>query len=365
MSVVVLPPPADISAEAKKTIIEGLKKVLARFQQAALMDQSLTYQHLINDPNHLEQFITTFTGFRERVDDLVQAKDGSGPVRDDDLTLVCGVSLNQIQQLLVRTCAKKVYDSEKTVQTVTETVTRTALFGLIKKTEEVEVQRLGDPVEERKLRELTRFLAFGWQLPLLQAYKRLNYPQIMEMGDDLLSLRTPDHVVAVSKFDGQLLRKVKQASGRDFTEILLQRPQAIGGVAVWNHDMYEFFHSLLGSKAWDFFARDQQFFNVVASVDKPTARVYGDVLCYIATDGLEELQRLNIDKLEVMVQSLTEAFGADMPQILGQPNFAKEFLRKVVDNLLHMGHDKDKLIMSFSLTFKSMLPAVKEWLAKQ
>lgn len=366
MTVPTLPPPVDIDNDTKKAIIDGLKKVLARFQQGGLVDQSLTYQDLISHPDVLEKFIALFLANRELCDEIVKGKNGQ-PVRDEDTMLVCDVSLNQIQQLLVRTCAKKLFEAEKTAHTVTETVTRKSLFGLIKKTEQVEVTRVGnDPIEERKLRELARYLAFGWQLPLLRAYREhISYQQLIEIGDDIIALRTPEAIATVGKFEPAILKKVKAAAGPDFTDILINRPQAIAGVAVWNRDMYEFYRKMLGDAAWAFFAREKDFFNVVASLDKPVARVYGDVLSFISSESLVEIQRLNIDKSEVLVTSLRGAFGNRLPQVLGHPNFAKDILRKVVDNMLHMNQEKDKLMTSFALTCKAMVPTVNEWLAKQ
>lgn len=364
MAFPILPPPVDIDAATKKAIIDGLKKVLARFQQTGLIDQSLTYQDLISHPDVLEKFIAIFIANRGACDDIVQGKDGQ-PVRDNDLSLNCPVSLNQIQQLLVRTCAKKFFDAEKTQQTVTEKVTKKSLFGLVKK--QVEVTRIGnDPIEERKVRELTRYIAFAWQLPLLEAYNQhLAYQQIMEMGEDVLALQTPEAIRTVGQFEPLLLRKVKQAAGPDFVDILVHQPQAIAGVAVWNREMYEFYRRMLEDSAWEFFARDKAFFNVVAALDKAQAKVFGDVLSFIAAENLVEIQRLNIDKSEVLVTSLRAAFGDRLPQVLGHPNFSKDILRKVVDNLLHMSQEKEKLMASFSLTCKAMVPTVTEWLAKQ
>ncbi|MBC7905126.1 MAG: hypothetical protein H7Y60_00040 [Rhodospirillaceae bacterium] len=366
MSVATLPPPVDIDNDTKKAIIDGLKKVLARFQQKGMVQESLTYQDLISHPDVLEQFIATFTANRAECDDIVQAKGGQ-PVRNDDQDLICKVSLNQIQQLLVRTCAKKVFESEKTEHTVTETVTKKALFGLIKKTEQKEVTRIGnDPVEERKVRELSRYIAFGWQLPLLPAYRQhLSYQQIMEIGADVVALSTPEAIATVGKFDPATLKKVKATAGPDFADILVHQPQAIAGIMVWNREMYEFYRKMLGDAAWEFFARDKAFFNVVASLDKPVARAYGDVLSFIAAENLAEVQRLNIDKTEVLVTSLRSAFGNRLPQVLGHPNFSKDILRKVVDNMLHMSMEKDKLMASFALTCKAMVPTVNEWLSKQ
>jgi hypothetical protein len=367
MAVIQLPPPVDIDNDAKKAIIDGLKKVLARFQQGGLVDGAVTYQHLISHPDVLESFVGIFVAHRDACDDIVKAKGSKEPVRDDNQMLVCNVSLNQIQQLLVRTCAKKVFEADKTERTVTETVTKKALFGLIKKTEQVEVTRVGtDPVEERKLRELNNYLAFGWQLPLLTAYREhLSYQQIIEIGEDIVALRTPEDIATVGQFEPAILRKVKAAAGPDFTDILVNRPQAIAGVAVWNRDMYEFYRKMLGDAAWAFFAREKEFFNVVAALDKPVARVYGDVLAFIAAENLLEVQRLNIDKSEVLITSLRSAFGNTLPKVLGHPAFAKDILRKVVDNLLHMNQEKDKLMASFALTCKAMVPTVTEWLSKQ
>lgn len=366
MAIATLPPAVDIDNDTKKAIIDGLKRVMAVFQEAGLLAAGTTYQNLIADPALLTAFIKTFQDNRDKVDDIVRPREGGAPVRDDDQTLACGVSLNQIQQLLVRTCAKKVFESDHAVETVTETVTKKS-FLFFKKTEQVERQKsAADPAEGRKIREISRYVAFGWQLPLLDAYRRhLTYPQIMEIGDDLLALQSVEDIAALAEFEPAVLKKVKQATGPDFAEILAHRPRAIGGIAVWNRDMYEFYRKLLGDKAWTFFARDKAFFNVVASLDKTTSKVLGDVLCYVAAPNLEEFQRLNIDKCEVLVVSLKGAFGDKLPQLLGIPTFGKEILRKVVDNLLHMSQEKDKLLAAYALTCKSMVPGVLEWLAKQ
>ncbi|ARJ64890.1 hypothetical protein WV31_03970 [Magnetospirillum sp. ME-1] len=365
MPVAKLPPPVEIDTETKKRIIEGLKKVLATFQQAGLVESSVTYQQVISDPDVLQAFIKTFQTSREMVDGIVQAKDGDAPVRDEITTLVCGVSLDQIQQLLVRTCAKKIFEADKPMETVTETITKTSMFGLIKKTEQIERQAV-DPVEERKIRELSRYIAFGWQLPLLETYRtRLSYPQIIEIGEDIVALPTAAHIEAVARFEPEKLKKVKAAVGSEFGAILADRPQAIGGISVWNRDMYEFYHKMLGPKAWEFFARDSAFFNVCAALDKSVSKIFGDMLCYIAAENLQEIQRLNIDKVEVMVHSLKTGFGPRASEILAIPAFAKDILRKVVDNLLHMTQEKDKLMLAFELSVKAMVPAVDEWLAKR
>lgn len=364
MTVQTLPPPVEIDADTKKAIIDGLKKVLARLQDKGAVDASVAYGSLISHPDLLESFIAAFIANRGACDDIVKGADGK-PVRDDNAPLVCKVSLNQIQQLLVRTCSKKVMEHEKTVSTVTETVVKKSFLGLVKRTEEVQREST-DPIEERKIRELSRYMAFGWQLPLLGAYRaHLSYQQIGEIGEDIIALKSAANIKALSQFDPLTLRKVKQAAGADFADILALRPQAIAGVAVWNRDMYEFYRKLLGDGAWAFFARESDFFNAVAGLDKATAKVLGDLLCHVAAENLQEIQRLNIDKIEVLTVSMKAAFGDRLGQVMAAPAFGKDILRKVVDNLLHMSQEKEKLKASFALTCKAMVPTVTEWLAKQ
>jgi len=362
MAIATLPPPVEIDAETKRGVIDGLKKVLAVFQAEGIVEPGLAYQGLISDPAALGFFLDQFRAHRDSVDSIVLATDGN-PVRDDQVPLVCGVTLAQIEQLLVRTCAKKVFEADRTMETVTETITRKSLFGLVKKIEQIERQA-PDPVEERKLRELLGYIAFGWQLPLLDAYRtHLSYQQLIEIGDDLIALPTAEKIESLSRFDPAILKKVKATTGADFGAILADRPQAIAGIAVWNRDMYEFYRKTLGDRAWVFFARDAAFFNVCAALEKSAAKILAELLCFISAESLQEIQRLNLDKMEVMVYALTTAFGKKLPQILSIPAFAKDILRKVVDSLLHTHQEKDKLMTAFALTCKAMAPTIEEWLA--
>jgi hypothetical protein len=364
MAIATLPPAVDLAPETKKAVIDGVKQALAALQGAGQLDGAITYQALISAPAALAAFIESFRTHRETTDRIVRPQSGEGPVRVDDQMLVCGVSLAQIEHLLVRTCAKKALIHDHPPETVMETVTKTS-FLFFKKTEQVAVQRAADPVEDRKIRELLRFMAFGWQLPLLAAYDGLTYQQVAELEEGLLALTTSQAIAAIADLDPLVIRKARQTTGAEFADVLASRPEALPGIAAWSHDLYGFYRTLLGDHAWRFFARDSDFFNIVTALDKNTARVVGDVLCYIAGENLQELERLNIDKTEVLVGALKGAFGKALPQVLSRPAFAKDFLRKTVDNLLHLNQEKDKLKVSVGLTCKALVPTVTEWLAKQ
>jgi hypothetical protein len=209
-------------------------------------------------------------------------------------------------------------------------------------------------------------MAFAWQLPLVKVFqKKLNSAQLMEIAECLVALQSAKDIEAIAQYDSSLLKKAKVAAGQDPAAVLASPPHAVAGIATWNNEMYTLFRTTLGDKAWVFFARDSAFFNACAALDKYSIKVFGDILCTIATENLSELQRLNIDKIEVMATSLRSAFGKDVAAGLGNPNFAKEFLRKMVDNLLHMTQEKDKLMTAYAITTKSMVPTVREWMVQQ
>ena len=359
-----LPPPIDLSMETKRAVIQGVKKVIEAYQEVGGLDNGLGYQDIIHNPITLYDFIQTFRANPKPAEKVVVGQDGK-PVTREDLPLTCAVTLAQIRQLLVKTCARYYLEQRMRAneEVVTETKTRTH-FLFFKKTETV-AHRVGEAVDDRKLREIIRFVAFDWQLPLLDAYSELSPAHLMELDSDILALGSADGVRVVAGYDPALLRKVKQTAGPDFADMLAKQPRAIPGTAQWSRDLYVFYRNVLGDKAYDFFARDNAFFMVCASLDKPLIRIYGDLLVSVASENLEEMQRLNIDKADVLIGAMKFAFGDRISEVLGQPAFAKDVLRRLVESLIHLSQEKDQLAISAQLTCKAIAPQVMEWLAKQ
>ena len=364
MALPTLPPPVDLSPETKKAVIDGLKKVIETLQANAIISASWTYQDVIHEPEILRAFTSAYRQNRAIADEIVVGADGQ-PVRDDLTPLVCGVTLEQVQQLLVKTCAKWYFERDRgEEETITETRT-TKRFIFFTKTEQIE-RKATVTSDDRKVREILAVLAWDWQLDLLPAYKdSLNYQQVAEVGEFLINLRTPEAIHELAAFDAATIKKAKGLADKDFANVLWHRPSAVGGIAVWNKDMYTFYRNVLQDKAWDFFSREKSFYNVVADLDKATARIYGDLLCYIADENLRELQRLNIDKVDVLIQGLRNGLGPTLPQVMAIPAFAKDVLRKLVESLLHMTQEKEVLATSCQLTCKAIAPNVAEWLSRQ
>ncbi len=358
-----LPPPLEIPAETKRAVIDGMKQVLAALQAKGLFDAEITHSQILHDPELLYGFIQTYRKNEQIGTGIVVDKTGR-QVTEIDKPLVCGVTLGQIQQLMVKTCARYFLeqDASDSEEIVTKTVTKkTMLF--FTKTEKV--QRKIGGVDPRVLREALRFIAFDWQMPLLGAYTELSLAQLLQLGENILALRTPESVREIARFDAAALKRARDVAQEDFVAMLEKRPAAITGLLHWPRDQYVFYRDLLGDKAYDFFARDNRYFMLVAALDRATARIYGDILAYMSTESLEELQRLNIDKVDVLVNAMRAAFGPKLPELLSRPGFTKEFLRKLVEGLLHMTQDKTRIATSALMTCKALVPQVTEWLGRQ
>jgi len=360
-----LPPAIDMTSEQKKGIIDGVKRSMEALQAAGFLPENVTYQDLIHDPDILHGFIQSFKKHPEILETIAVDIDGKGVSQPDDL-LVCGITLAQVQQLLVKTCAR--YFLEQATKgaeesTVTETRTTTR-FLVFKKTEQFE-RKVGGGFDERKVRELGKYMAFDWQLPLLRDYATLSTVQVLELEDAVLALTSSEAVRIISQFDQNTFKKAKALVGDEFKDAVAAYPGSIGGIATWTPDLYNFYRKILGDKAWRFFSRDKAFFMSCAALDKPLASIYGDVLCYIAPENLEEMQRLNIDKADVLLDGMKKAFGNKVEAVLGHPNFAKDVLRKLVESMLHITQEKKQLAISAQLTCKSISAQVMDWLTKQ
>jgi len=359
-----LPPPVEMNNETKRNIIEALKQIIEIYKSADKLNADATYGAILHDPRDLYRFIRAYRSNPEMAAGFVKDKEGNPVTGEDDL-LVCGVSLAQVQQLLVKTCARHYLEQEnkEEVKLVTETVKKKVL-GVFTKTEQVE-RKVGGGFDERKVRDISKCMAFDWQLPLLPAYNMLNTAQLFELGDHVHCLTSFESIRDYTQLDQPTIKRAKQTVGDDFPYFLATRPSALAGVGAWSREMYLFYRKALGDAAFDFFSRDKHFYSVCAALDKPLIAIYGEVLGYIDSANLEEMQRLNIDKTDVLLQAMRNAFGPKMKEALSNPNFAKDMLRKVVESLQHVSQEKAQLVQSAMITCKALAPQVADWVEKQ
>jgi len=359
-----IPPPIEMSNDTKRAIIDGIKEIIEILKAAGRVAEDYSYSKIIREPRDLYRFIKAFRNISELVGAIVKDIDGQ-PVTAFDVPLECGVTLAQIQHLLTRTCARHFLEREnrEDEKIVTETVKKKVL-GLFTTTKQVE-RKTGGGFDERRVREISRNIAFDWQLPLLPAYNMLSTSQLSELGDDLIYLQSFDAIREYLQIEAPTAKRAKAVAGEEFVTILATKPSALPGVATWSRDMYIAYRRALGDKSLAFFARDKEFFLVCSGLDKPLVSIYGEVLEFIEADNLSELQRLNIDKTEVLLQAMKTAFGVHFKEALTNANFAKDILRRLVESMQHITQEKAQLAQSALITCRAVAPQVISWVEKQ
>jgi hypothetical protein len=362
-------PPLEISNETRSALVDGVRATLMLLQRAGKFSAQATYASLLEDPLQLLAFIQAYRANSELADSIVKSKKGE-PVRDEQTVLVCDVNLAQVSRLLIVTCAKKFFAPplpEFPEPSIAEPEVKKGL-GLFRKAEKPPAPVPSGPRsnEERKIAELIRFLAYDWQLPILPVYRdALTYQHVIELGADILTLKDAKAVAAAGLLSPADIRKARQVAGEDFVPMLTRNPRAVNGVVYWSADMYKFYRQILGDKAWDFFARDRDFFNVVAALEKSKARLLGDMLVYIAPENLLTLGRLNFDKTRALVEALKIHLGDHLPMTLGSPQFGRDILNRIVDGFVHLKKDVDQLLVYADLTCKALAPTIADWLARR
>jgi hypothetical protein len=362
-------PPIEISNETRTAIIDGVRATLMLLQRGGKISSDISYSSLLENPDLLYAFIQAYRANPEIADSLVQDKKGK-PVRDDQTMLVCDVNLAQVQRLLVVTCSKRYFAPApaQQVQPAPPEPDQKKSLGLFRKSEKPDPQAKQAPKtnEERKLSDLTRYLAYDWQLPILPVYREaLSYQHLVELGADILRLKDVKAVAAAGRLSPSDIQKARRVAGEDFSTMLARNPRAVNGVVHWSHEMYKFFHQLLGEKTWDFFAREREFFRVVGGLDKGRLRMYGDMLTYIAPENLLTLGRLNIDKTRALVEALKVQLGDHLDMTLSSAQFGKDILNRIVDSFIHLKKDNDQLVVYAELTCQALAPTIQDWLSRR
>ncbi len=340
------PAPAEIDAAAKKRLLAAIKTVLARLQQRGAVPAGLDYAAILGKPAALKAFVDAFKADPTIAADI--AVDAAGrPVRGEDELLVCGLSLAQVRQMLVYTCAKRVF-------TEAEPPTPPAPAGKPPPKSE----------GERKLAALEPLLAFEWQLPLLKFYYFfLDRHQLAELGPDLLLLRRPEQLEIVSSFDATRLRQARRNAAGGFVELLQARPEAIGGVARARPDDFAFFRRVLGPATWAFYARDEDFVDDVGELDRDRVEAMGPVLAGADAAAVQALAKLDPDRIAQLLAGFRQVFGDHAAGLFAEPAFARQVLAPLVERFKDIADTTaERFTELVVLKSQALRPVVAQWL---
>lgn len=333
-----MPVPITADLEAKTLVIEGLRKAMTVYQNGGFMPGGIDYDDMLDDPLAAEAFVNAYKENASLCDEFVKDKNGQPiPADQPHITTECGVSITEIERLIVITVAKRLYmqlDKEEDP----EDEGKKFLFFFKKKPKKKEGPGRG----ERRFMSVKSLLGFGWQLPLLETYRdHFSAAHIMSLGEDILHIRSAESLIAATQFEPETIRKAKAIMGDEFIEVLQNKPAALAGIVSWGSDRYKTFKKLLGPHIWTFYTRDQHDFNAIASLDAPRLRALGTLLATVDAENLKELNRLDAGKFQAVVQSMKDVFGDDLLVVMAKEKMAHKVLRRLVDGFLHMEVDDE------------------------
>lgn len=330
-----IPALAELSPEASAQLVEGINSIIALLEEKGAIPPGAKFDALVNRPGHMQIFISRFRENRDIGENIVVSESGK-PVTDDKIKLVCGLSLARVERWLVYACAEK------------------AFADVLKDT-------AGKFPEEIK-----NYLVYAWQLPLLDVYKRENVSiYFRELGQGMLLLKTPAAVEAIVTTDIADVRKTREAIGDRFEEMLKEAPRAVKVLAHCESRQFEFYERLLGDKIWKFFGGNQQLVIELLALDAKRVLALGPFFTDLCMETFRVLEEVPTKTLAPLMKSFNAVFGGPGRALLGDGQFANEFLRQVVDDFRGMEVKSDKEIEAVSeaaaMKWNVIKPKLAEW----
>jgi hypothetical protein len=315
----------------RKMLVDGIKAVLTRLQDEGLLPHKKSYRDVLGEPKTLYEFIETFRRNKHIASDLLVDLKGN-IVSEDDKELRCGVTLEQVCQMLVFTCARRVMPGK---------------------------------VNESKLVALSGYLAYSWQLPLLQAYDLLfSTEQIDVLGEDLLDLRSKEKLEVVASFRVDDISRAKFMTGDRFVEMISENPAAVGGVVSCNEEDYKFLEEILGDRIWQFFARDPYYVKMILSLDKRLSQAFGPALAGLVEDAFHRIRRMPVEKSVILIQSFTGKYGKYADALLSSPEFLNSLFKNMVEYLYLLEGDEELFRETVRIKLNALHEDIVMWAKK-
>ncbi len=166
---IVLPPNVSVDKQVKGQIIQGVKAAIALLQESDLLNRDWSFDDILNEPQNLKHLFQVYRDNMDLFSETVVDKAGD-PIVDEVTETACGVTLQQVQKLLVSTAARRFFirnDGEIVTKKQKKKVKSMIFF-----TKEVTVTKKVRLKEgAKKFDAMRRVIGFDWQLDLLEFYR--------------------------------------------------------------------------------------------------------------------------------------------------------------------------------------------------
>ncbi len=295
------------------------------------------------------------------------------PVFDLATPLVCGASLSQLERMLVLTHASLVFVKPEVEVIKPATKKKRGIFAFFdgKSDTEDEPATAADHEGQRKLDEFRPYIAFAWQLPLVNVYNEhmvRAHARFLEF--DLFSLDTPAKVEQIGKINPTDIRKVQKLAGEKFEEIIANDPDSVKGMSmIKSKAKLELMRKVAYPRSMDLFTRGPDILHEVMTMDENRVWALGPSVADITFPALEVLKQLKIPTLKLFMEVFRETYGPNAPKLLREDHFVQKFLRQVVSDFVQLEaeddlDDKRKAALGdiIAMKWKGLDTRINDWL---
>ncbi|HEC91153.1 MAG TPA: hypothetical protein ENI55_05755 [Alphaproteobacteria bacterium] len=336
-----VPPVADLGDEVKDVVLGSVKFAIKRLKENGGIPAATEYKDLLADPAKMGEFIAAYKKDRSVAHDL--ALDATGKPVDDDWTeLVCGVTMAQIERLLVFTCFKRVYKKAS-----------------------------GDKGGKKDIPDaIKRAIAFDWQLPFLTLYaERMPPAHYNLMKDNIFHARTAEGIERITKTSAGALTQALELTDKYFL-MFLDAPE-ISRNMLQEKGSQEFdrMETLAGDQVFRFFSLDEQVMVEVLGLSDDHLSAFGPLVVSLSLESFRALEYMPANALAPFMRALLDVFGEQAYELLARDGFAGKFLKNNVGIFRDMDagdeNEANHLEKSAVIKWQSMKDAVIEWLEAQ
>ncbi len=356
----------DLDDRVKAVVIGSIKLVLGRLKKKGLIAKDTRYEDLLANPQRMFDFITAYKAAPDIAKDVALNKAGK-PVQSLDESLICDMTLAEIERLLVHTCAKRIWRkkaAQKDGEIAAADPNRKRFFGLFRRKNKTPE---APPALGEVPAGIKAYIAFDWQLPLLESYANtLSRGHFESLGDAVLALKTRRDLETVTDMDPNAIRKAYDITGEWFHDMLNCSPNAINGLKDVNEETYKSMFELIGHRTWKMFAGDPEVLTEVLALRDDQVEALAPVMPDLCVESLHILLDIPEEILGPAVTSFGEVFGEKQPELLGNGEFAGSFMFDVVGSFRGSAEgaelDIGALGQTTALKWTSIKPQALEWL---
>lgn len=287
----------DMQPGIKDLLVGSIKLVLQRMKREEIMPEDLEYRAMLASPERLETFIMQYKSRRDLAQDVALAPTGQ-TITDYDTPLVCGVTLGQVERMLVYTCVKKTYAAAN-------------------------IRPVPGPVRS--------YVAFAWQLPLIEAYRAILTPDHLDaLGDALLALQTVNEIQATVRVDADDIAKAKEILGPRIADALRANPMALRSIARLDTPTFERIQQAASPREWDVFSADPYLVAELAKRDTERVNAIGPTAADLCVDTLRLLDNLPKWMFATFMDGFREHLEAHATALLGEDGELRDIFREIV-----------------------------------